>query len=122
MTPDAYRLLAAAAEKPKRSKFGNRKVVKDALTFDSEKEGRRYDALKLMLRAGEIRDLAMQVRYPLICNGVTVAHYVADFRYIRTVDGVCVIEDVKSEITRKDPVYRLKFKMMAAMGLPVTEV
>ena len=53
---------------------------------------------------------------------MTVAHYVADFRYVRTADGVRVIEDVKSEITRKDKTYRLKAKIMAAMGLPVTEV
>lgn len=121
MTPEAYRLLASV-KAPKRSKFGNRKVEIDAKSFDSEKEGRRYRDLKLMERAGAIRELSMQVRYPLICNGVTVAHYVADFRYVRTADGVRVIEDVKSEITRKDKTYRLKAKIMAAMGLPVTEV
>lgn len=122
MTPDAFRLLAAAAKKPKRSKFGNRKVEIDATSFDSEKEGRRYRDLKLMERAGEIRFLRLQERFPLVVGDTTVAHYVADFVYVRNADDVQVIEDVKSEITRKDKTYRLKAKIMAAMGLPVTEV
>lgn len=122
MTPAAYLLLAAAAEKPKRAKFGNRKVVIDGHTFDSEKEGRRYGALKLMERAGKIRFLRLQERFPLIVGDTTVAHYLADFVYVRNVDDVQVIEDVKSEITRKDSTYRLKFKIMAAMGLHVVEV
>lgn len=121
MTPEAYRLLASV-KAPKRSKFGNRKVVIDGLTFDSEKEGRRYEALKLMVRAGEIRFLRLQEPFPLIVGEITVAHYLADFVYVRTADDVQVIEDVKSEITRKDKTYRLKAKIMAAMGLPVTEV
>ena len=122
MTPAAYLLLAAAGDKPKRSKFGNRKVEIDGLTFDSAKESRRYGALKLMERAGEIRFLRLQERFPLIVGETTVAYYVADFVYVRTADDVQVIEDVKSEITRKDSTYRLKFKIMAAMGLHVVEV
>lgn len=37
-------------------------------------------------------------------------------------DGKLVIEDVKSEITRKNPVYINKKKMMADKGLFITEI
>lgn len=104
------------------TKFGNRKTVVDGITFDSAKEARRYGELKLLERAKVIRFLRTQPRFPLVVGETTVAHYVADFAYVRTADDVQVIEDVKSEATRKLPVYRLKAKIMAAMGLPVVEV
>jgi hypothetical protein len=105
----------------KGSKYGNRKTIVGSLTFDSAKEARRYGELSLLQRAGQISDLALQTRFPLVVDTVTVAHYVADFTYL-TASGERVIEDVKSPITRKESTYRLKFKIMAAMGLPVTEV
>lgn len=70
-----------------------------------------------MERAGLISDLERQVKYVLIpaqrINGKVVERevsYNADFRYIE--NGVIVVEDVKSEITRKDKAYILKRKMM----------
>ena len=37
-------------------------------------------------------------------------------------NGRFMIEDVKSEITRKNPVYRLKKQLMAQQGYFITEV
>lgn len=122
MRVEQYRQLVAAEKPAKRPKYGNRQVKTPEQTFDSAKEARRYGDLVLMQRAGLIHDLRTQEAFPLVCNGVRVASYVADFVYIRTEDGATVVEDVKSEITRKNPVYRLKAKMMAAMGRPITEV
>ena len=97
----------------------------DGLTFDSKAEARRWGDLKLMERVGEITDLKRQVPFPLIVNGVQVAKFIADFTY-RTSFGDpehVIIEDVKSEHTRKLPVYRLKAKMFAAQyGRKITEV
>ena len=104
------------------SKYGNRKTVVDGIIFASAKEARRYGELKLLARAGEIRDLALQPRYPIIVGETTIAHYLADFTYVEAASGVQIIEDVKSEATRKLPVYRLKVKAMRAMGLNVVEV
>lgn len=102
-------------------KYGNRKTVVDGVTFDSAKEARRYGELKLLERAGQIRNLEVQPRFPLAVNGVTVAHYVGDFSYVEA--KAQVIEDVKSAITRKLPVYRLKAKMFAAQyGFQIREV
>jgi hypothetical protein len=103
-------------------KYRNRVTELDGHKFASAKESRRYADLKLMERAGEIRFLRIQPKFPLIVGATKVAEYWADFAYVRNVDDIQVIEDVKSPITRKNPLYRLKFKMMAAMGLHVVEV
>lgn len=98
-------------------KYGNRRVEVDGLWFDSAKEARRWSALRLLERAGEIRNLRRQVRWPLTSgpDAAVVAHYVADFDYEERHDGVwlAVTEDVKGgEATRTD-IFKLKAKMFA---------
>lgn len=107
------------------SKYGNKKTVVDGITFDSAKESRRWSDLCLLQRAGKIKGLARQVPYPLIVNGVTVAKLVADFIYYDNdkPGEPLVVEDTKSDFTRKLPMWRLKSKMFAAQyGFPVREV
>jgi ferredoxin-fold anticodon binding domain-containing protein len=105
--------------KAKRSKFNAVPVVIDNVRFASKAEGRRYAALKLMVRAGCIRDLELQPRYPLVVNGVKVADYVADFRYWDIQAGGQVTEDCKGFRT---PVYRLKAKLVWAIyGIKILE-
>lgn len=122
LNPRSKALVDFLTGKGKRAKYGNTKTVVDGLTFASAKEARRYGELKLLERAGEIRFLRVQPKFPLIVGEIQVAEYWADFAYVRTADDVQIIEDVKSPATRKNPVYRLKFKMMAAMGLHIVEV
>jgi hypothetical protein len=116
------------------NKYRAKKVVSDGITFDSLAEHRRYQELKLIERAGEIRDLKVHPRYPLVvfAHGVTntgtkICDYVADFEYVavspapaRNVLGV-VTEDVKG--MRSGPawtVFRIKAKLFEAlMGRPV---
>jgi hypothetical protein len=101
-------------------KYRNRKITTEHGTFDSEKEARRYADLVLLERAGKITRLCRQVPFALVCNGVLIATYVADAVY-RDHD-VQVVEDTKSEMTRKLPVFRLKMKMMKAChGISVLE-
>lgn len=83
------------------------------MTFDSVKEARRWLELVELARAGRIQYLRRQVRFRLSVNGVKVCAFVADFVYIK--QGLQVVEDVKSEWTRKLPVYRLKRKLMLAV-------
>lgn len=91
------------------SKYKNKKTTIDGITFDSKKEGARYQELKLMEKAGAITCLALQPRYDLLptvkWNGQTLRKrsYVADFRYIE--NGKIVVEDVKGFRT---PMYKLK--------------
>lgn len=77
--------------------------------------------MKAMEAAGEISGLRRQVRIPLVVNGVRVATYVADAVYVRT--GKRVVEDVKSPVTRRLPVYRLKKRLLSAIyGIDINEV
>jgi len=81
-----------------------------------------------MLDAGLIKDLKLQHHFTLqeafkSPDGETIRkmEYVADFTYINENDEF-IIEDVKSEATRKDKVYRMKKKIMKTKGYTITEV
>jgi len=107
LSRDQYRALSA---KPKRSKFGAVRTTVDGITFASKLEAARWGQLKLMERAGEIRDLRRQVRHGLIgYDGKKVCTYIADFDYV-TKHGLPVTEDTKGVIT---PVFRIKSKLFA---------
>lgn len=99
-----------------KNKFGNKKVEIDGIRFDSVKEARRYQDLKLLERGGIIQNLELQPRFVLQesfkRDGKThrKIEYVADFRYIES--DQAIIEDVKSIITKKHPVYALKKKLL----------
>ena len=43
------------------TKYHNRKVVIDGITFDSRKEGNFYCELKMLRMAGEVKDFSLQV-------------------------------------------------------------
>ena len=103
-----------------RGKYGNRKTVVDGITFDSAKEAARWQELSMLERGNAIHDLEYQVKYPLVVNGVKIASYVADFRYWQ--EETLIVEDVKSEATRKNRAYRIKVKLMAACyGITIRE-
>ncbi len=103
-----------------RAKYGNIKTVVDGITFDSKAEARRYGELKLLERAGEIRDLELQPKFALVGIGATkICQYRADFAYQHT-NGPLVVEDVKGVRT---PVYRLKARLFRDnFGYSITEV
>lgn len=111
-----------------RSKYHAQPVVIDGIRFASKKEGARYVELKLLERAGEIRDLELQPKFPLFAADprgqmIRVAEYRGDFRYWTCVNGgrgVCVVEDAKGCRTA---VYVLKKKLCEAnYGIRITEV
>jgi len=124
------------------NKYLNKKTEVDGIVFDSKKEADYYLFLKQLEKNGEISNLRLQVPFeviPAVYGEKTVhlktkdktvkyciqkaAHYVADFVYIETTTGKKVVIDVKSAITRKNPEYRLKKKMMLAFnGIEIEEV
>lgn len=108
-----YKALTQKAAKP--SKYRNKRVERDGLVFDSAKEASRFAQLVLLERSGEIRDLKRQVPFRMEVNGKLVCTYKADATYIETKTGELIVEDVKSPITRKDPVYRIKAKLLLAI-------
>jgi hypothetical protein len=104
-----------------KAKYGNRKTVVDGITFASAKEAKRYGELKLLERGEYLSDLRVQPRYDFVIGGLKVCTYVADFAYMTAMGER--VEDVKSEATRKLPVYRIKRKLMKAVhNIDVVEV
>ena len=97
---------------PKASKYHAKPQVVDGLRFASTAEARRYGELRLLEKAGAIRDLRCQPIFALtaIADDLTrsqVAVYRADFAYEERQAGtwVTVVEDVKGVQTAT---YRLK--------------
>ena len=95
---------------PWKSKYKAQPVVIDGVRFASKKEGARYLQLKLLEKAGHIKNLELQPRYDFIINGVNCGYYKADFRYFK--DQKRIVEDVKGVRT---PVYALKCKLVKAL-------
>ena len=97
-------------------KFKNEPFVYNGEKFDSAKEFRRWGVLRLLQRAGKITNLRRQVKFSLIpkkkgeYRTEQECSYIADFTYEK--DGKLVVEDVKSPITRKNPEYIIKRKLM----------
>ena len=98
-------------------KYHNTKTVADGIKFDSRLEAERYAQLKMMERAGAIRDLELQPEYELIPSfkkdGKTWRRtvYKADFRYILADGDRIIIEDVKGSTAVITDVFRLKQKL-----------
>ena len=111
-----------------KNKYGARKVTApDGQKFDSQHEHQRWVILKLMERAGKIKDLRRQVKYVLIPAQHDVSgkllerecSYVADFVYYDLALKQEVVEDAKG---MKTDVYKLKKKMMLYIhGIQIKE-
>lgn len=118
------------------NKYGAEKVKLDGETFDSRKEARRWQELKILEKAGKISGLRRQVKFVLIPTQRAVdeigprggrkpgkvlekeCSYVADFVY--TEDGKMVVEDTKG-VRTKD--YIIKRKLMRFVhGIGIREV
>lgn len=96
------------------SKYHSKKVVIDGIEFQSHKEGNRYSQLKILEKAGLIKDLELQKTFELQegfkLNGKSHRKitYIADFYYYDNHLKRYVVEDVKGY---KTEVYKLKKKM-----------
>lgn len=98
------------------SKYNSRKTIVDGITFDSRKEAKRYEELKIMEQEGLIKGLQLQVPFELVPSFTIEIdgkkkkrrniRYIADFVYYENDNKV--VEDVKG---RKTDVYKLKKKL-----------
>lgn len=87
---------------------------------DSKKEFRRLGVLVGLVQSGRIHSLRQKRTFWLHVNGVRMCRYIADFVYI--VGGRLVVEDVKSDMTRSLPMYKLKKKWLRIeYGLRILE-
>lgn len=100
----------------KQNKYKNVRAVDpvSGRSFQSKAELSYYKELKLEEAMGIVTELELQPRFPIIINGVTVFHYVADFSFKRY--GVFTVVDVKGFLTA---IYRLKKKCFEAQYAPL---
>lgn len=111
------------------NKYSNKKTVVDNITFASKKEAARYEELKLLQEAGEIKDLRLQVKislhaYDFLMNtGVKVTDYVADFVYRNSDDDLGMMPIVEDAKGYRNPLYLLKRKWVKIEhGIDIVEV
>ncbi len=88
-------------------KYFNEPQQVDGIWFDSGREAKRYCELKMLLKAGKIRDLELQPKFYLSCGDVPIrirstgypngrrATYRADFKYFDVEENSTVVEDAK---------------------------
>ena len=123
------------------NKYHNQKITIDGVTFDSKKEARRFQELKILEKAGQISKLERQVKFTLIPAqrepdtigarggrkpGKLIERecaYFADFAYIEKQENgekVVVVEDTKG---MKTPEYIIKRKLMLyRFGIRIREI
>lgn len=94
--------------------------------FDSQAEAKRFAQLRLMLNAGMIRNLRLQVPFPLYNDSGTVSRnklgkplttYIADFCYQEPcgTEFLDVIEDTKGDVEHgQTDLFKLKRKLIEA--------
>lgn len=119
------------------SKYKNKKITYNGMTFDSKKEYRRYCELEVMQRHGDISDLQTQVKFELIpsqrepdtigkrggiIKGRVIersVNYVADFVY-KDRNGKTIVEDTKGMRTHD---YIIKRKLLLWVhGIQIKEI
>lgn len=90
----------------------------DNILFDSIREKDRYLQLKMLVRAGTIRNLERQFVFSIDFRNTCIGTYKADFCYM-SLDGKLVVEDVKGART---PLYKFKKKCVEALyGIRILE-
>jgi hypothetical protein len=95
----------------RRSKYGAIRVEIDGHTFHSKLEGWHYGELKIRQRIGEISNLELQPKFPIIINGTKICTVIGDFSYLDTRKNRRVVTDSKGFQT---PMSKLKMKLVKA--------
>lgn len=97
------------------NKYFNKKVIVDGIKFDSKKEAKRYTELKILKKAGLIKELELQKVFeiqPKYRNNkgdnIRAITYKADFFYYDIKREQYIVEDTKGYRT---DVYKLKKKL-----------
>jgi hypothetical protein len=120
--------LTTGIEPVRANKYHAQKCTVDGIRFDSMREAKRYQELRLLEQAGKIREFFLQPEFKIWVTNrgtseqVHIGRYRADFWYIDTATEATVVEDVKSPATRTTA-YRLRKRLVEAIhGITITEV
>jgi len=105
---------------------GTKRTVVEGIKFASKREAKRFGELRQLQRAGIIRDLKLQVPFPLHGKDGPILtptgrqmRYKADFQYFDVRLNCMVTEDAKGWAT---DVSKMKLAIMAAQGVEVVLV
>jgi len=93
-------------QKKKRNKYGNNRPVYEGRTWDSDLELKYYQHLQLRKKAGEIKDVFLQVGMDLTVDDQKVCTYFIDFVVKENDDKLSYIE-VKGKETKE---WKIKWK------------
>jgi len=102
------------------TKFRNCPVTIGGEYYDSKREAVYHQDLLNLQRAGEISNLKRQPEFLCEVAGKKVCKYIADFEFMEK--GRRRVIDVKSPITARHPVFRLKKKLVEALHNVTVEV
>lgn len=108
-----------------RNKHNAKRTQVDGIWFASGHEARRYAALRMLERAGEICDLKTQVEFVFVHNGVRIGKFTPDFEYtIAKGDarGEVITEDAKSDSTKTEAYQLRKRLLLAHFSIHIAEV
>ena len=112
-----------------KSKYNNRKVTYQGLTFDSKKEFEYYLLLKDKEKRGLVFNIKRQVPLeiqPAFTDKTGAKHraiiYKADFVYTDRLTGTTRYIDVKGSKSTLTEVYKLKKKLLAYKNIIIEEV
>jgi hypothetical protein len=97
----------------RRNKHGAVGVREDGIFFPSKGEHRRYQELKLMEKAGDIEEIVVHPRYPIVFKGWKICDVVLDFQYLVLKDDgwKTIYEDFKGYQTGES---KLRHKLFEA--------
>ena len=97
-------------------KYKNQFTEVNGVRFHSIREASYYADYRLLLIAGEIHDLVLQPKYPIIINGKKICNVILDFQF-REKTGHLRVIDVKGMDT---PMSKLKRKLVEAVYPHIT--
>ncbi len=128
MSAADYVAAQRAGPRAKRAnKYGAKKCEVDGFKFDSQREARRYLQLRALEKAGELRELKLQVPImltgsngaPMLSRAGRQMRLTVDFSYYCTTRDRRVYEDAKGKPTRD---YEVRKAAAVAMGYQIDEV
>lgn len=92
-------------------KYGNHKVERNGIHYDSKLESKVGWELELRQKAGEIKEIKRQVDFPMVVNGFKICTYRADFHVVFDDDTQGVYEAKGIML----PMGSLKLKLFEAL-------
>lgn len=108
---------------PAKQKFNAVAIVVDGERFDSLKEARFFQELKIRERIGEIENIQRQPEYMMTRDGIVIASFRPDFRFTVRGSRQWSVVDVKGGKATRTEAYSLRKRFVESQyGIEIQEV